>query len=1167
MAESVLSKLVGTDKDTKEELSSLRVAVNKIAKTQEKILSMQEKNAKRDAQDKKRDKADSPLLGMFKKQEKNEKKKEGWFNKILKILGTLGSALGGLGGGLLKVLGLGGLAATIKEVFTKKFWGDLFLKAFGKGGWMQSAWKGAFGKGGWAQSAWTKAFGKDGWAQSVWTKAFGKGGWASKAFKVASNTGIGQSVIKALTPITTFFAGLGKDGLGKGIKGALGGLGKKFGNKVVPGLGALIEGVTTFQETKDVGQAGAAGGGALAGGLGGAKLGAMIGTAIAPGIGTAIGGFLGGVGGTIIGSELGQGLYKMIAENPAVMAITDFFNGYLKGVFETFKETWSSFTTMIDTIGKSLRRFNDEVIGPFFTSIGDFFKNTWENYVNTVKNFTTAISDFVTGVWDKFTSAISNVTDFLGKTFSPVIEGISNFLDKTLRPVLDKIGEFLKPIIDPLKQLATTVLSPLVKGFEMLKSVIDKFAGLLGFGEDGFELPTGEEVGKAVSGFFLNPFKNAFDNVNNSLKGYAEGGDKPETEAPKVEAPKAEKPEVLPPQDQQTVITPKKETTTGQLPQLTLPEMPNMGDLKATFSSIESRLPKFPVVGGLPQIGFPGSKEIVAEVVKISKGIQIMLKMEASRNPEDFKKSSLGLQTGGIVPGSGTGDVYGPVGLPTGSLVLNRNATAMMGLQTGGVVPTMLEPGEAVFGPGSWTPMMAAMNSTIPRFQTGGVVSSDGDKDTGPGYQPGEMMDSFGRPVIFSKGGADSWLKMSQLSGGKVKGTDINSAQRSQSKNRAVGGVDGSNHLYGNGVDVQTGSSSWKWMRANDDKYGWKWNDYMGPDGWHFDYTGSNSNQPPATEAPKDGKEKGASEAGPMSTLMGSLSGLGAAGEAAKGVFDIFKEVMGEDSGALMQALGLNNTKALEQIVANDKATGGGYTGKEGASVSDPNAKALLNAIADAEGTSKYQNNGYNTMFTGKQFNDLSDHPRKVQNSSGYSSDAAGRYQFLSTTWDEMGMSDMSAKSQDKAALKLLSQSGVNITDGLNTNEVYKVGQKWASVEGGPQAKAGGSYGSQAKYNAAEFMSMYEKYGGKIEGKQKGGVTNMKPISSDKFIKANEAFADQMSKGQQPIVIPMPVPSGGGAQPTINNPGTQTAPPNLPDGPSSIQSAEYFYRLNMGSVF
>ncbi len=78
----------------------------------------------------------------------------------------------------------------------------------------------------------------------------------------------------------------------------------------------------------------------------------------------------------------------------------------------------------------------------------------------------------------------------------------------------------------------------------------------------------------------------------------------------------------------------------------------------------------------------------------------------------------------------------------------------------------------------------------------------------------------------------------------------------------------------------------------------------------------------------------------------------------------------------------------------------------------------------------------------------------------------------------------------------------------------------------------------------------------------------MKPISSDKFIKANEAFADQMSKGQQPIVIPMPVPSGGGGgQPTINNPGTQTAPPNLPDGPSSIQSAEYFYRLNMGSVF
>ena len=992
MAESVLSKLVGTDKDTKKELSSMKKAVDKIAKTQDKMLSMQQSLAKRAAQDKKRDKADSPMKEMFKKQEENEKKKEGWFNKILKILGGLGSALTGVGGGLLKVLGLGALAKTIGDIFSKKFWSDLFLKAFGKGGWMQSAWSTAFGKGGWAQTTWGKAFGKGGWAQSVWTKAFGKGGWASKAFGSLKSTGIGKQITKALGP------------LGKLFKG---GLGKKLGGKLIPGLGAILETIGTYRETGgNAGQSIAAGGGALAGGLGGAKLGAAIGTAIAPGIGTAIGTFLGGAAGVIVGSELGQKMFKAIQDNPAVKALNDWYSGYLKGLFSSVQETFGAFTEMLDVLSRSLSRFNEEVIQPFFKSIGEF----------------------VAGTWNKFTDAIKSVSDFLTTTFEPIII---------------KIGNFLKPIIDPLKDLATKIVDPLVKGLENLLKIFKLF-------------PSGEEFGKSVGNFLLGGPKKFFEFVSGGLQNYADGG---------------------------------------------------MTD------------------------GLPNTK----------------------------------LQTGGIVPGSGTGDIYGPVGLPTGSLVMNRNATAMMGLQTGGVVPTMLEPGEAVFGPGSWSPAMAAMNSTIPRFQTGGVVASDGNKDTGSGYQPGGMVDSYGRPVIFSKGGADAWLKMSQSSGGKVKGSDINSAQRSQSKNSAVGGVANSNHLYGNGVDVQSGSSSWNWMKKNDGKYGWKWNNYMGPDGWHFDYTGSNSGQSPSATSPKDGKEQGSSKAGPMTSMMASLSGLGAAGEAMAGVFDIFKEVMGEDSGALMQALGLNNTQALQRIVDNDRASG--YTGKEGASVSDPNSKAILNAIADAEGTSKYANNGYNTMFTGKQFSDLSGHPRQKQSGGGYSSDAAGRYQFLSTTWDEMGMSNMSAKSQDKAALKLLAQSGVNISDGLSAAEVYKVGQKWASVEGGARGVPGGSYGGQAKYSAAEFMSMYEKYGGKIEGKQKGGVTNMKPISSDKFIKANEAFAEQMSKGQQPIVIPMPVPSGGGGRPTIQNPGTQTAPPNLPDGPSTIQSAEYFYRLNMGSVF
>lgn len=204
---------------------------------------------------------------------------------------------------------------------------------------------------------------------------------------------------------------------------------------------------------------------------------------------------------------------------------------------------------------------------------------------------------------------------------------------------------------------------------------------------------------------------------------------------------------------------------------------------------------------------------------------------------------------------------------------------------------------------------------------------------------------------------------------------------------------------------------------------------------------------------------------------------------------------------------------------------GGGAT-----SVTNPNAKALLNAIADAEGTSQYPEQGYRTMFTGKQFSGEWKHPKKIQSSSGYSSDAAGRYQFLSTTWKEMGMPDFSPANQDQAALKLLSQSGVNISDGLSEQEIYKVGQKWASVEGGPTATKGGSYGSQAKYSATQFMQMYKGYGGEPQKLQQGGTVGqqinsgtMKGSQNIQMTRLREVQQKTRKKrGPQVITIPMP---------------------------------------------
>ena len=93
-----------------------------------------------------------------------------------------------------------------------------------------------------------------------------------------------------------------------------------------------------------------------------------------------------------------------------------------------------------------------------------------------------------------------------------------------------------------------------------------------------------------------------------------------------------------------------------------------------------------------------------------------------------------------------------------------------------------------------------------------------------------------------------------------------------------------------------------------------------------------------------------------------------------------------------------------EEVGGVGSGTPAGADASGGAvSINDKNARALLNAIAEAEGTSKYANQGYNTQYTGKQFSDLQGgHPREILGDSSLRSDAAGRYQFLSTTWDSV---------------------------------------------------------------------------------------------------------------------------------------------------------------------
>jgi muramidase (phage lysozyme) len=84
----------------------------------------------------------------------------------------------------------------------------------------------------------------------------------------------------------------------------------------------------------------------------------------------------------------------------------------------------------------------------------------------------------------------------------------------------------------------------------------------------------------------------------------------------------------------------------------------------------------------------------------------------------------------------------------------------------------------------------------------------------------------------------------------------------------------------------------------------------------------------------------------------------------------------------------------------------------------------MLDLIAWAEGT----NNSYNISYTGAKFESFDNHPRQLYCSRGICSDAAGRYQFLSTTWqplaNALNLPDFSPASQDKAAIELMKRCG-----------------------------------------------------------------------------------------------------------------------------------------------
>lgn len=122
--------------------------------------------------------------------------------------------------------------------------------------------------------------------------------------------------------------------------------------------------------------------------------------------------------------------------------------------------------------------------------------------------------------------------------------------------------------------------------------------------------------------------------------------------------------------------------------------------------------------------------------------------------------------------------------------------------------------------------------------------------------------------------------------------------------------------------------------------------------------------------------------------------------------------------------------------------------------LTDHNVQAFLWLVRTGEGTTGP--NGYRTMYGGRLFADTTDHPRTAITAGGWTSTAAGAYQFLSRTWDEMrakyDLPDFGPSSQDIAAVGLIKRRGAlaDVLAGRFNTAIDKCNKEWASLPGSP---------------------------------------------------------------------------------------------------------------------
>lgn len=164
----------------------------------------------------------------------------------------------------------------------------------------------------------------------------------------------------------------------------------------------------------------------------------------------------------------------------------------------------------------------------------------------------------------------------------------------------------------------------------------------------------------------------------------------------------------------------------------------------------------------------------------------------------------------------------------------------------------------------------------------------------------------------------------------------------------------------------------------------------------------------------------------------------------------------------------------------------------------DPRVRAMLDTLGYSEGTgNNYGRVVFGTVtssrtdpsLVGKRnvvITDFSRHPDSTVHVSGslYST-AAGRYQFLTSTWNgvakKLGLKDFSPHSQDLAAIQLMKDRGMiaPLLKGDVRGAIIKGAPEWASL---PNASGHSQYGQGAK----SFADLQRVYGESLQRQTNG---------------------------------------------------------------------------------